>query len=75
VDPSELELYTTQELVAELMSRKTFLGIVVHAEQAFKEEQWAGEGIFKVHYNANLETAEAGRLLEVVAQHVDRQAD
>src|SRR5690349_21607573 len=30
VEPSELELYTSHELIAELMRRKTFLGVIVH---------------------------------------------
>ena len=75
MEPSELELYTTQELIAELMSRKTFLGVVVHSGQELKAGQWSGEGVFKVHYNANLGATEAGRLLEVIAQHVERQGD
>jgi len=62
-------------LIAELMGRKTFLGIVVHSEQELKASPWTGERLFKVHHNANLDTAEAGRLLEVVAQHVVRECD
>ena len=75
MEPSELELYTTQELIAELMRRQTFLGIVIHSEQELKAGPWCGERLFKVHYNANLDIAEAGRLLEVIGQHVERQAD
>jgi len=73
MQPSDLELYTTQELVAELMRRTTFLGVVVHSEQELKNQDWPGEQVFKVHFNSNLDTAQAGRLLDVVAGHMDRQ--
>jgi hypothetical protein len=75
VEPSDLELYTSQELIAELMRRQTFLGVVVHAEQELKAGPWTGERLFKVHHNANLDAAEAGRLLQVVARHVERRCD
>jgi hypothetical protein len=75
VEPSDLELYTAQELIAELMRRETFLGVVVHSEQELRAGSWSGERVFKVHYNANLGTAEVGRLLEVVAQHVGHEGD
>jgi len=75
VEPSDLELYTAQELIAELMRRKTFLGVVVHSEEELKADWWSGERLFKVHHNANLTATEAGRLLDLVAQHVDRQDD
>jgi hypothetical protein len=75
VEPSELELYTTHELIAELMRRKTFLGVIVHSEQELKNKQWSGEKVFKMHYNTNLNASEAGRLLDLVAQHVERQDD
>jgi hypothetical protein len=63
---SGLELYTAEELIAELMRRTTFLGVVVHSEDEFKNRQWHDERIFKVHYNANLNREEAGRLLDAV---------
>jgi hypothetical protein len=75
VEPSDLELYTTQELIAELMRRKTFLGVIVHSEEEIKAGPWTGERLFKVHHNANLDTAEAARLLEIVAERVERQCD
>src|SRR4051794_8628083 len=33
---NDLELFTTKELINELMQRKTFLGIVVHSEEELK---------------------------------------
>ncbi len=74
MQPSDLELYTTQELVAELMRRTTFLGVVVHSERDHKNQDWPGEQVFKVHFNSNLDAARAGRLLDVVAGHMDRQS-
>jgi hypothetical protein len=73
MQPSDLELYTTRELIEELMRRKTFLGVVIHAEEEFREEQWRGDKVFRVHHNANLRRDEAGRLLDVIAGHLDRQ--
>jgi hypothetical protein len=73
MQPSDLELFTTRELVNELMRRKTFLGIVVHSEQELKSESWTGERIFKVHYNSNLDAEQACRLLDAVADYMDRR--
>jgi hypothetical protein len=67
MDPAAIELHTTKELVDELMRRKTFLGVVIHAEEELKGE-WPGEGAFQVHFNANLNALQASRLLDAVAQ-------
>jgi len=56
-----------------LMRRRTFLGVVIHSEQELKEPSWTGEKIFQLHVNSNLKIEEAGRLLEVVANYLDRQ--
>src|SRR5262245_36792205 len=69
---SELELCTSRELIEELMRRKTFLGIVIHAEEELKSPEWTGERVFTVHMNANFVRAEAGRLLEIIAEHTHR---
>jgi hypothetical protein len=73
VQSSELELYTTTELIAELMRRKTFLGVVVHSAQEFKSNEWTGRQVFRVHFNSNLDAARAGRLLDAVAGQIDRR--
>jgi hypothetical protein len=73
MEPSDLELYTTRELVNELMRRKTFLGIVVHSEDELKSNAWTGEKIFKVHYNSNLDAEQACRLLDTVAAYMSRR--
>lgn len=71
MQPSELELYSTQELIDELMRRQTFLGVVIHAEQELKTHTWGDERIFKVHFNNNLDAAQTGRLLDSVANYID----
>jgi hypothetical protein len=64
-----IELYTTKELVDELMRRRTFLGVVIHSEKELKGE-WPGEGTFQVHFNSNLDAGQACRLLDGVAQYM-----
>jgi hypothetical protein len=66
----DLELFGTQELVDELLRRATFQGIIVHALHEAKDRHWEGERLFAVRHNANLDTEEAGRLLDVVSQHI-----
>jgi hypothetical protein len=67
-----LELYTARELIDELMRRTTFLGVVVHSEEEFKNESWVGERIFKVHFNSNLDREQAARLLDAVTTYLER---
>jgi hypothetical protein len=66
----ELELFSTAELIDELLRRTTFQGVVVHAQDGAKSRDWSGERIFSVRFNANLGTEEVGRLLDVVSQHL-----
>jgi hypothetical protein len=72
---TDLELFSTRELIAELMRRRTFLGVVVHSEQELKERSWSDERVFKVHFNGNLDSFEAGRLLESVASRIIIECD
>jgi len=72
MQPTDLELVSTKELLDELLRRKTFLGVVVHSEQELKGKEWGGERIFKVHFNANMDVGQACRLLETVADYMDR---
>jgi hypothetical protein len=69
---SDLELYTTKDLVDELMRRKTFLGVVVHSEEELKEKSWTGERVFKVHFNSNLDSEQACRLLDAITDYMDQ---
>ena len=72
MEPSELELYTTKELINELVRRKTFLGVIIHSGDELKSKEWTGEKTFKVHFNANLDTLQASRLLDTVANYLDQ---
>lgn len=71
MEPSELALYTNQELIEELLRRTTFLGVVVHSSEELKSAEWGNSRMFKVRFNANLNQAEAGRLLDTVAGQLD----
>jgi len=66
----ELELFSTRELVDELLRRTSFQGVIVHALDGAKERHWDGDRVFSVEHNANLDTEEAGRLLDVVSQYI-----
>jgi len=70
MNAGELELYATQDLINELLRRTTFQGVIVHAVDGAKSHHWAGERLFAVRHNATLETAEAGRLLNVISEHI-----
>lgn len=65
-----LELFATEELIGELLRRATFQGVIVHAVDGVKNADWTGERLFAVRHNANLETEEAGRLLDVVGHYI-----
>jgi hypothetical protein len=73
MEPLDQELYTTKELFEELMRRKTFLGVVIHSGQEMKGKEWDGERTFKVHFNSNLDTLQASRLLDTVANYLNRK--
>jgi len=68
--PADLELFSTDALVEELLHRTTFQGVIVHASDGAKTRHWLGERVFSVRYNTNLDVEEAGRLLDVVSQHI-----
>lgn len=67
---ADIEYFTTQELIDELMRRTTFQGVIIHSRDEAKNAQWSGERVFTVRTNANLPTDEAGRLLEVISRHL-----
>jgi hypothetical protein len=66
----DLELYATPDLINELLRRTTFQGVIVHAIDGAKNRHWEGERLFAVRHNANLDTEEAGRLLDVVGHYI-----
>ena len=68
---SDLAFHTTQELIEELMRRQTFMGVVVHSAEEHKREAWGNERVFKVHFNQNLDSGRASRLLDTVAGYLE----
>ena len=70
MESSELAFFTTQELIAELMRRQTFLGVVVNSQEEWKGGDWGDERTFEVHLNSNLDTAEVSRLLSRVSDFI-----
>jgi len=69
---SELMFFTNQELLDELLRRQTFLGVIVQSEDEHREREWRGDKYFRVLFNNNLDQSQATRLLEVVADYMDR---
>jgi hypothetical protein len=70
--PGDLELFSTEELIDELVRRTTFQGVIVHARDGAKSRNWIGERVFRVRLNGNLDPEEAGRLLDVVSQQIGK---
>lgn len=71
--PEGLEFFTTRELIDELLRRRTFLGIVVHAEDEMKADRWGGERTFCVRFNDNLNAPRVGRLLNVMGDYIEQR--
>jgi hypothetical protein len=69
--PADLAFCTTSELIDELLSRHTFLGVIVQSEDEHRSPNWDGEKRFKVHFNDNLSSPEASRLLGTVSEYMD----
>jgi hypothetical protein len=74
MDSTDLDLFSTAALIEELLRRATFQGVIVHSQDEAKRRDWSGERIFSVRHNANLDTEQVGRLLDVVSQHIARCA-
>ena len=70
MESTELAFVSTQDLIAELMRRQTFLGVVIHSENEAKEVGWKEEQRFKVHFNHHLDVKSASRLLEAVSEYM-----
>ncbi len=71
---TELAFYTCDELIQELMRRKTFYGCIIHSAADHKHDAW-DERTFRVHFNSNLDQARAGRLLDAVAERLTLEID
>ena len=72
MNAGELELLGTSEFINELLRRTTFQGVIVYSVEGAKNRHWAGERLFAVRHNVNLDTEEAGRLLDVISQYIAR---
>lgn len=70
MQPNELELYSTKELINELLRRTTFQGVIIHSRDEARNADWENERVFNVCLNANLDIEKAGRLLGVVSNHL-----
>ena len=71
---TDLAFHTCEELIQELMRRKTFFGCVVHSAEDHKHDAWE-ERTFRVHFNQNLDHTGAGRLLDRVAEYLGLHSD
>jgi hypothetical protein len=69
---SGLELHPTEDLVAELVRRQTFLGVVIHSEEEHRGDDPDGERVFWVLFNSNLDAGRIARLLGTVAAGLER---
>jgi hypothetical protein len=74
MEPATLDFFTTNELIQELMRRKTFLGVIVQAEQELKSTDWAGTQVFKVHLNENMDSAQASRLFDAISDYINQNS-
>ena len=66
----DLELVSTAELIKELLRRKTFMGVLVHADQEVRSDAWDGERVFCIRFSDRLNAGSAARLLEVVSSRM-----
>jgi hypothetical protein len=71
---TDLEFYTCEELIHELMRRNTFYGCIIHSAEDHKHDAWQ-ERTFRVHINQNLDKSCAGRLLDRVAEYMNVHLD
>ena len=69
---NDLETYSTEELINELMGRVTFQGVLVYSAEEVKRVGWNGEKMFKVRYNSNLTKPQMVNLLEQISIHLDQ---
>jgi len=70
MNASELDLLATRDLIDELRGRTPSRGVIVYVADGAKTRHWEGERFFTVCHNANLDTEEAGRLLDVISQRI-----
>jgi len=71
METSDLSFHSTEELVEELTRRTTFLGVIVHSEEEYRNHDWGEERVFRVRFNNNLDAGQASRLLSTVSEYID----
>jgi hypothetical protein len=65
---NELAFFTSDELIEELVRRRTFYGCVIRSTEEHKDDVWE-ERTFQVQFNsANLDRVRVGRLLDAMAE-------
>jgi hypothetical protein len=52
------------------LRRQSFFGVIVQAADDNRQTDWAGQRIFKVQFNRNLDSDRVARLLDVVAEYM-----
>lgn len=67
----ELELYSTDELVQELLHRATFQGIIFHSHDEFRGKNWDNK-TFRLFW-ANVEFAEIKLLVETLREYLEKK--
>jgi hypothetical protein len=70
MNASELAFYSSRELVDELVSRQSFLGVIVHSVEETRGRCWTGNQEFQVRFNENLGAEGVRRLLNVIAEEI-----
>ncbi|MHC5541008.1 hypothetical protein ACYOEI_22530 [Singulisphaera rosea] len=73
MESRDLELFSSEDLIDELLGRATFQGVIIHSKEEARSPDWSGQRVFRVRLNQNLGTEEAGRLLDVVGQYIAGQ--
>jgi hypothetical protein len=70
MEAGDLELVPTQQLINELVSRRTFLGVIIHSDKDCRNTEWGSDRNFRVHFNGNLDAAQVPLLLDRIAEYV-----
>jgi hypothetical protein len=66
----DVSFCTTEQLITELVHRKTFLGVVIRSEKEFREAKWSGERIFRIT-NSNMTRDEMLHLLRKIVDFIE----
>ena len=67
----DLAFCTTKELIDEVLSRHTFLGVIIQSADEHRGGKWQGVKQFKVHFNDNLSPSDVAQLLATVSGEMD----